>query len=80
MPETREKAKADLIDTVVRRLDPDVGAFARDFFQRGASEDLVAYTPDELAAFAREAWRDLSTHEVCNCRINNSISNSSMAS
>ena len=50
MPEAREQAKTRLIQAVADGLEPDVGAFARDVFARGAAEDLVGYTAADLAA------------------------------
>jgi glutamate dehydrogenase len=63
MPEAREQAKTRLVQAVADGLEPDVGAFARDVFARGAAEDLVGYTAADLGAVAREAWSQLSSYK-----------------
>ncbi|WP_425089358.1 NAD-glutamate dehydrogenase [Stappia sp.] len=69
MPEVRDQAKATLIDAVVAELEPQVGAFARDLFARGAAEDVVAYTATDLVAVARVAWEEMATHPLGTHRI-----------
>ncbi|MCA1300223.1 NAD-glutamate dehydrogenase [Stappia indica] len=70
MPEGQEQAKVRLIEAVVAGLAPDLAAFARDLFARGAAEDLVSYTPEELVAIAEVAWADMATHPIGTHRIN----------
>ncbi|WP_306030816.1 NAD-glutamate dehydrogenase [Stappia sp. MMSF_3263] len=69
MPEAREHAKARLIETVVAGLEPDIGAFARDLFARGAAEDIVSYTEADLAAIARTAWSEMANHPLGTHRV-----------
>lgn len=69
MPEAREHAKARLIDTVVAGLEPDIGAFARDLFARGAAEDIVSYTEADLVTIARTAWTGMATHPLGTHRV-----------
>ena len=35
---------------------PELAAFAQAFYERGGTDDVLAYTPAELAAFAAHAW------------------------
>jgi glutamate dehydrogenase len=69
MPEAREHAKARLIEMVVAGLEPDIGAFARDLFARGAAEDVVSYTEADLVAIARTAWAEMASHPLGTHRI-----------
>jgi len=64
MPDAREQAKTKLIDAVLERLGEEVRPFARDMYARGAAEDLVTYSADDLAAFARAAWDGLARHPL----------------
>ncbi|WP_186387600.1 NAD-glutamate dehydrogenase [Stappia sp. TSB10P1A] len=69
MPEAREQAKAQLIDTVAGALEPDVGGFARDLFARGAAEDLISYPAGDLIAIARTAWAEMASHPLGSHRV-----------
>ncbi|NRG17144.1 NAD-glutamate dehydrogenase [Rhizobiales bacterium] len=70
MPEAKDNAKNRLIEGVVGALEAELAPFAKALFERGAAEDLVTYTRDELAAFAREAWKDMANHPVGTHRVN----------
>ncbi len=69
MPEAKEQAKAGLIDAVVAGLSPEIASFAREFYARGAAEDLVTYSREELVAFVQEAWKDIAAHPMGTHRI-----------
>ena len=76
MPESREAEKIQLIEKVhafLTKEDKALADFADAFFARGAAEDLVAYTHEELCGFARLAWRDFQSHDLGTHRV--SISN-----
>lgn len=65
MPDKSEKAKAQIIAKLAEALQgesPDLADFAREFYSRGAAEDLVAYSKEELLAFARNAYADFQVH------------------
>jgi len=65
MSEVKDARKAHLINEVRTALTPenkDLATFAGDLFSRGAAEDLVTYTAQELISFARGAWEDFSCH------------------
>ncbi|WP_439530665.1 NAD-glutamate dehydrogenase [Pannonibacter sp.] len=65
MPHAREHRKAELIAEVRQALangQPGLADFAGELYLRGAAEDLVAYTADELAAFAKAAFEDFEIH------------------
>ncbi|WP_417687439.1 NAD-glutamate dehydrogenase [Roseibium sp.] len=65
MPDSRDVAKAGLIEALFEKLKGDDQAFAdftREFYLRGAAEDLVTYTEDELIGFARYAYSDFKLH------------------
>jgi glutamate dehydrogenase len=72
MPDKHDVEKLKLIDAVQATLsqeDPALAEFARAFYDRGASEDLVAYTADELIGFARHAWQDFQNHDLGTHRV-----------
>ena len=65
MPDSREIAKNKLIETIQKKLKAEsqaVSDFAGEFYVRGAAEDLVAYSEDELIGFAKHAFADFQTH------------------
>ena len=65
MPDSRDVAKANLIEALVATLsqeDTTLAEFAREFYLRGAAEDLVTYTQSELIGFAKHAFADFQTH------------------
>lgn len=67
MPDFRDTEKSKLITAVYENLaaeDDAVAAFASAFYTRGAAEDLVGYTVEELVSFARIAWQDFQSHEL----------------
>ena len=54
MPDKHDVEKLKLIDAVQATLsqkDPALAEFARAFYDRGAAEDLVTYTAEELIGF-----------------------------
>lgn len=62
-----DERKAKLIAEVVKLLKAQKGSaklleFAGSFFERGAAEDLLLYTAAELAAIAKDSWKNLSGH------------------
>ncbi|MFD1697679.1 NAD-glutamate dehydrogenase [Roseibium aestuarii] len=66
MPDKTEISKTRMIEALVARLSgesEDLASFAREFYLRGAGEDLVAYSEDELIAFARTAYEDFQIHD-----------------
>ena len=76
MPDHNEVAKAKLIEDLANTLtsaDPALAEFAREFFMRGAAEDLVTYSQEELAGFVRHAYTDFQNHPRGTHRV--SISN-----
>lgn len=65
MPDKKQAAKNALIESIHQSLKGESEAladFTREFYLRGAAEDLVNYSKDELTAFARHAWNDFQTH------------------
>ncbi|WP_417671180.1 NAD-glutamate dehydrogenase [Roseibium sp.] len=76
MPDSRDVAKAGLIEALFEKLqseDPAFADFAREFYMRGAAEDLVTYTEEELIGFARYAYADFKVHPKGTHRV--SVSN-----
>ncbi|PVB62132.1 NAD-glutamate dehydrogenase [Labrenzia sp. 011] len=72
MPDKHDVEKLKLIDAVhagLSKEDPDLAEFARAFYDRGAAEDLVTYSSEELKGFARDAWQDFQTHELGTHRV-----------
>ncbi|QFS97088.1 NAD-specific glutamate dehydrogenase [Labrenzia sp. THAF191b] len=72
MPDKHDVEKLKLIDAVQATLnqeDPALAEFSRAFYDRGAAEDLVAYTAEELTGFARDAWQDFQNHELGTHRV-----------
>ncbi len=76
MAQAREIQKAKLIEEVSKILTSKAetaGAgladFAAELYQQGAAEDLVAYSADELAAFARATFQDFRSHPRGTSRI-----------
>ena len=72
MPDTHDLAKKELIAAVHAQLAKDnaeAADFAAHFFDRGAAEDIVCYTADELAGFARHAWNDFQDHGLGTHRV-----------
>ena len=72
MPDKHDVEKLKLIDAVQATLakeDPALAEFSRAFYDRGAAEDLVAYTAEELIGFVRDAWQDFQTHELGTHRV-----------
>lgn len=79
MPDKREPAKTKLISATISKLKKESEAladFASAFYTRGAAEDLVVYSVDELAEFAKIAWKDFQTHSLGTHRV--SVSNPSI--
>ncbi|MEP4032088.1 NAD-glutamate dehydrogenase [Roseibium polysiphoniae] len=65
MPDSREVAKMGLIEAIHQTLqkeDPALADFAREFYTRGAAEDLVTYSQAELIGFAKHAFADFQMH------------------
>lgn len=72
MPDKHDVEKLKLIDAVQAGLskeNSDLAEFARAFYDRGAAEDLVTYSPEELTGFARHAWQDFQNHELGTHRV-----------
>ncbi|WP_417711327.1 NAD-glutamate dehydrogenase [Roseibium aggregatum] len=72
MPDKHDVEKLKLIDAVQATLnqeDPALAEFSSAFYDRGAAEDLVAYTAEELIGFARDAWQDFQNHELGTHRV-----------
>ncbi|MBO6758176.1 MAG: NAD-glutamate dehydrogenase [Roseibium sp.] len=72
MRDTREPKKQQLIAAMHALLEKDDAAlaeFAASFYTRGAAEDLVTYTAEELAEFARLAWQDFQNHDLGSHRV-----------
>jgi glutamate dehydrogenase len=72
MPDKHDVEKLKLIDAVHANLnkeDPALAEFSRAFYDRGAAEDLVTYTADELMGFARDAWQDFQQHDLGTHRV-----------
>jgi len=72
MPDKHDVEKLKLIDAVhasLKKEDPDLAEFARAFYDRGAAEDLVAYSAEELIGFARDAWQDFQNHALGTHRV-----------
>ncbi|MHA7775747.1 NAD-glutamate dehydrogenase [Roseibium sp. M-1] len=72
MPDKHDVEKLKLIDAVQATLakeDPALAEFSRAFYDRGAAEDLVAYTAEELTGFVRDAWQDFQTHDLGTHRV-----------
>ncbi|MBD8894144.1 NAD-glutamate dehydrogenase [Roseibium litorale] len=66
MPDKKQAAKNALIESIHQSLKSESEAladFTREFYLRGAAEDLVNYSQDELTAFARHAWSDFQSHQ-----------------
>lgn len=65
MPDRQEATKEKLIKSIQKQLkakDPGLATFARDFYARGAAEDIVNYSDAELIGFVESAYADFSTH------------------
>ncbi|MEE4013095.1 NAD-glutamate dehydrogenase [Roseibium sp. FZY0029] len=72
MPDKHDVEKLKIIDAVQATLnqeDPALAEFSSAFYDRGAAEDLVAYTAEELIGFARDAWQDFQNHELGTHRV-----------
>ncbi|WP_420413029.1 NAD-glutamate dehydrogenase [Roseibium sp.] len=72
MPDKYDVEKLKLIDAVHTKLaeaDPDLADFASAFYDRGAAEDLVTYSEEELTGFARDAWQDFKNHDLGTHRV-----------
>jgi len=72
MPDKHDVEKLKLIDAVQATLsqkDPALAEFARAFYDRGAAEDLVTYTAEELIGFVTDAWQDFQNHELGTHRV-----------
>ncbi len=72
MPDKHDVEKRKLIDAVHENLvnaDPDLADFARAFYDRGAAEDLVTYSAEELTGFAKDAWQDFKSHQLGTHRV-----------
>lgn len=72
MSRTTAEAKAGLIaDTCALLIDEneDEARFAENLFSYGDTEDLVNYTPSELAVVSQEAWADFAKHPLGTHRI-----------
>lgn len=66
MPDKREPAKTKLIAATIAKLKKEneaLAEFATAFYTRGAAEDLVRYSVEELVEFAKIAWDDFQVHE-----------------
>ncbi|KZK89066.1 NAD-specific glutamate dehydrogenase [Pseudovibrio sp. Ad5] len=72
MSVTTAEAKAGLIaDTCALLIDDneDEARFAEDLFSHADAEDLLNYTPSELAVVSQEAWADFANHPLGTHRI-----------
>ncbi|MFN7169568.1 MAG: NAD-glutamate dehydrogenase, partial [Pannonibacter sp.] len=72
MPHAREHRKAELIAEVRKALasgHPGLADFAEELYLRGAAEDLVAYSADELAGFAKAAYAGFEVHAAGTHRV-----------
>ncbi|EEA95220.1 NAD-glutamate dehydrogenase [Pseudovibrio sp. JE062] len=72
MSGTTTEAKAGLIaDTCALLIDEneDEARFAEDLFSHADAEDLLNYTPSELAVVSQEAWADFANHPLGTHRI-----------
>ncbi|MTI44062.1 glutamate dehydrogenase (NAD) [Roseibium hamelinense] len=79
MPDKREAEKNALISQAISLLpdqDGPLPEFTKAFYARGAAEDLVTYTAEDLAGYAKLAWEDFQNHELGTHRV--SISNPSL--
>ncbi|MEP3277880.1 MAG: NAD-glutamate dehydrogenase [Stappiaceae bacterium] len=62
-----EKTKRSLIKAAQKSLTAsgkDISQLVSDMFSSAAAEDLVEYTSDELAEFAKDCWDSLSDHQI----------------
>jgi glutamate dehydrogenase len=67
MPDKHDVEKLKLIDAVHKKLskkDPNLAEFVNAFYDRGAAEDLVTYSAEELTGFAMDAWQDFQSHDL----------------
>lgn len=72
MPDKHDVEKRKLIDAVHKALesdDPALAGFASAFYDRGAAEDIVGYSAEELTGFARDAWQDFQNHDLGTHRV-----------
>jgi glutamate dehydrogenase len=72
MPDKHDVEKLKLIDAVQATLsqeDPALAEFSHAFYDRGAAEDLVTYSAEELIGFVRDAWQDFQNHELGTHRV-----------
>jgi len=65
MPDLKDAEKEVRVDAAAALLrkahekTPSIAAFAEAIYERGAAQDLVTYTPAELAAFAESLWKTM---------------------
>ena len=72
MPDKHDVEKLKLIDAVHQKLskkDPSLAEFVNAFYDRGAAEDLVTYSAEELTGFAMDAWQDFQSHDLGTHRV-----------
>ncbi|MBO6894053.1 MAG: NAD-glutamate dehydrogenase [Roseibium sp.] len=72
MPDKHDVEKLKLIDAVHANLNKDnpaLAEFSRAFYDRGAAEDLVTYSAEELTGFVRDAWQDFQKHDLGTHRV-----------
>lgn len=72
MPDKHNVEKQNLIGAVHKALageDPALADFANAFYERGAAEDIVDYSAQELTEFARGAWMDFKNHDLGTHRV-----------
>jgi glutamate dehydrogenase len=72
MPDKHDVEKLKLIDAVHKKLskkDPNLAEFVNAFYDRGAAEDLVTYSAEELTGFAMDAWQDFQSHDLGTHRV-----------
>jgi glutamate dehydrogenase len=72
MPDKHDVEKLKLIDAVHQKLskkDPNLAEFVNAFYDRGAAEDLVTYSAEELTGFAMDAWQDFQSHDLGTHRV-----------
>ncbi|NVK35248.1 MAG: NAD-glutamate dehydrogenase [Rhodobacteraceae bacterium] len=65
MPNRQEAAKEKLIKSIQKKLkaeNANLATFAREFYIRGAAEDIVTYSEQELIGFASRAFAGFETH------------------
>ncbi|PTW60894.1 glutamate dehydrogenase (NAD) [Breoghania corrubedonensis] len=74
MTDPKETRKSQLLEAMRHELSgggngEDLGQYAQALFRHAAAEDIVPYSAEELAAFARTSWNDFATRAPATPRI-----------